>query len=80
MNRESFSNDPHEIISHALEEVKRRKGDAFDINKVNLVELEHMTGISRAKLRRYKKYGFVVKPHGLKGRRSENTVLTGYTR
>lgn len=41
--------------------------------------MERRTGISRSKLRRIKKNGFIDKPHGLTGRKSEVTILTSYT-
>lgn len=47
-------NDLTEIIAHALNEMKREKGEKFNPDKVNLAELERRTGISRAKLRRIK--------------------------
>ena len=49
------------IISHAIEEMKHEQGDNFSLEKINLAELQRRTGISRAKLRRLKKNGFVVK-------------------
>ena len=52
-------NDLTEIIAHALDEMKREKGEKFNPDKVNLAELERRTGISRAKLRRIKKSGFI---------------------
>ena len=67
------------IISQAIEEMKHEQGDNFSLEKINLAELQRRTGISRAKLRRLKKNGFVVKPHGLQGRKAQQTVLTGYT-
>ena len=79
MHRDTESNDLQEILSQAIEEMKRKEGDRFNIEKVNLAELERMTGISRARLRHYKADGFIIKPHGLTGRKAEVTVLTGYT-
>ena len=46
---------------------------------VNLAELDRRTGISRAKLRRMKQNGFKVLPHANKGRKSEHSILTGYS-
>ena len=68
-----------ETIAQALNEIKSELGDKFDLEKVNLAELERRTGITRAKLRRLKDHGFVDVPHGLTGRKAETTVLTGYT-
>ncbi len=76
---EEKSNDLTEIITQVLNEMKTEQGENFDIDKVNLAELERRTGISRAKLRRIKAHGFVDAPHGLIGRKAETTLLTGYT-
>ena len=70
------NNDLTEIIAQALNEMKSDLGDKFDLEKVNLAELERRTGISRGKLRRLKDNDFVDKPHG---RKAASTVLTGYT-
>ena len=78
-NMENKNNDLTEIITQALNEMKMELGDSFDIDKVNLAELERRTGITRAKLRRIKSNGFIDKPHGLTGRKAEHTVLSGYT-
>lgn len=58
-------NDLTEIISHALNEMKREQGEIFNSDKVNLAELEHRTGISCSKLGRIKKSGFIDLPHAL---------------
>ena len=73
------TNDLTEIIAQTLNEMKMELGDKFDLSKVNLAELERRTGISRGKLRRLKSNGFVDRPHGLTGRKSETTILTGFT-
>ena len=78
-NMENKNNDLTEIITQVLNEMKMELGDSFDIDKVNLAELERRTGITRAKLRRIKSNGFVDTPHGLTGRKAEYTVLSGYT-
>jgi len=72
-------NDPMVILSQVLEEMKKEQGETFSFETVNLAELERRTGLSRSKLRRLKKNGFEETPHGLIGRKSDNTVLTGYT-
>ena len=79
MYRKNISNDLQEILSQAVDKMKQEMGESFSVDKVNLAELERMTGISRSKLRRYKKDGFVIKPHGNTGRKAETTVLSGYT-
>lgn len=66
-------------LSQALELIKNRDKDSFRIQSVNLAELERLTGISRARLRRLKKSNFKEIPHGLKGRKTDVTVLSGYT-
>ena len=76
---ENKNNDLTEIITQALNEMKMELGESFNIDKVNLAELERRTGITRAKLRRLKSNGFIDKPHGLTGRKAEHTVLSGYT-
>lgn len=79
MNKENNNNDLQEILTQALNEIKSELGDKFDINKINLADLERRTGLSRGKLRGLKKNGYKVKPHGLKGRTSNNSVISGYT-
>jgi transposase len=72
-------NDLTEIITQVLNEIKSELGDNFSLEKINLAEFERRTGISRAKLRRLKENNFVIKPHGLIGKKAESTVLSGYT-
>ena len=79
MNKETKSNDLQAILTHAIEQMKQEQGDKFDLDKINLAELGRRTGISRGKLRHYKKDGFTIRPHGRTGRKAEITVLTGYT-
>lgn len=79
MNKDFDSNDPQVILTHAIDQLKQKLGDKFDINKINLEELRRLTGISRGKLRHYQKDGFIIKPHGRTGLKAEKTVLTGYT-
>ncbi len=71
-------NDLKRTITHALDEMKIEQGEAFNLDKVNLAELERRTGISRAKLRRLKDQGFTFKDHGRKGLKAKKTVLSGY--
>ena len=79
MNEEN-RNDLQEILTQALEDLKNELGDKFDICKVNLAELERRTGISRSKLRTLKTNGFIIKPHGLTGKPSNNSkVIVGFT-
>ena len=53
-------NDLQEILSQELDKMSKEYGDRFDINKVNLAELERRTEISRSKLRKLKQNGFIV--------------------
>ena len=80
MKEENKHNDLQKILSQTLDDLKAELGEKFDINKVNLAELERRTGISRGRLRTLKANGFIVKPHGLTGKKSNNSsVLVGYT-
>lgn len=72
-------NDLTEIISQTLNEMKMELGKNFNPDKVNLAELERRTGITRAKLRRIRSTGFVDQPHALIGRKSDSSLLTGFT-
>lgn len=72
-------NDYEQILTHALNELKEKQGTSFDPQKINLAELERMTGISRSRLRRFKKNNFKVLPNGNKGRKASVTVLSGFT-
>ena len=69
------SNDLEDILAHALATIKEKMGESYSIEKVNLAELHRITDISRAKLRRLKKNGFVVKPNGNKGKIPENLLF-----
>ena len=57
----------NEIIAQYISEVKETKGDEFTEDDINLAELERRTGISRGRLRRFKKNGFVWVQHGRTG-------------
>jgi len=75
----TLSNSSQEILTQALQEMKDELGDKFSLDTVNLAELERRTHISRSKLRRLKKNGFEILPHGNKGKKKAGTVLTGFT-
>lgn len=77
--KELKSNGFHDIIAQAIEEMKLEQGNNFSLDRINLAELGRRTGISRAKLRRLKQNGFAEAPHALQGRKSKQTILTGYT-
>ena len=66
-------------LSQALDLIKDREKENFCLEKVNLAELERLTGITRAKLRRLRENNFKEKQHGLQGRKSAVTVLSGFT-
>ena len=72
-------NNLQEIITQSLNVIKKEMGDGFSLEKVNLAEMERLTGLSRSKLRTLKAREFVVKPHGNRGKKHKVTVLTGYT-
>lgn len=79
MTRENNSNGLQAIVSQALAILKEKTGKNFDPDKVNLAELQRMTGISRSRLRRLKQHGFQVQPHGRTGIHVSHTVLSGFT-
>lgn len=53
-----YSNNLNGFLAQAINAIKDEYGDGFDINRINLAELERRTHISRSKLRRLKKNGF----------------------
>lgn len=57
---ENKSNDLQTIITQVIEEMKSEQGDKFDLNKINLAEMERRTGLTRAQLRRIKKTDFLL--------------------
>ena len=75
----TIGNGLDSIIAQAIEEMKAEQGTSFHLEHLNLAELERRTGISRARLRRLQKSGFVSQPHGRIGHKAAATVLTGYT-
>ena len=79
MNKNNGDVGLEEKVTQAIDDMKFELGESFSLEKLNLAELERRTGVSRMKLRRLKKNGFVSKPHGAKGRKSAQTLLTGYT-
>ena len=66
-------------LTQALDLLKSRQGKNFKTEDVNLAELERLTGITRARLRRLKKHDFKEVPHGSAGKKLSVTVLSGYT-
>ncbi len=71
-------NDSTVTLAQALQDIKKEQGEKFSLETVNLAELQRRTGISRAKLRRLKSNNFKETPHGLAGRKSVKTVISGY--
>lgn len=72
-------NDLKLSLAEALDLIKSREGKKYSTEKVNLAELERLTGITRAKLRRLKENGFKEVPHGNKGKSQTETVISGYS-
>lgn len=60
-------------LQEAIDSIRNEMGDSFSLERINLAELERLTGISRNRLRRLKANAFAVKPHGNKGRRANKT-------
>lgn len=71
-------NDLEDILAQALATIKNEMGENFSIDKVNLAEMQRLTHISRAKLRRLKENDFIVKPNGNKGKKFQTTVISGF--
>ena len=65
------SNDLQTIITQVIEEMKYEQGHKFDLNKINLAELERRTGMTRAQLRRLQKNGFQITSHAITGRKAD---------
>ena len=76
---EENRNDLQNILTQTLNELKDELGEKFNINNINLAELQRRTGISRGKLRGLKANGFMVKPHGLCGKTSNNNVIDSFS-
>ena len=79
MHKKDVGNDLQEILTQAIEQMKIEQAEKFDLQKINLAELERRTGITRAKLRRLKANGFIILPHGNTGKKAAATVLSGFT-
>ena len=54
---EQIDNSSPLSLSQALELIKTREGENFSKEKVNLAELQRLTGITRGKLRRRRRTG-----------------------
>jgi len=67
------------ILTQAIQDMKEEQGKHFDIEHINLAELERRTGISRSRLRSLKKNGFRFLPNGNSGRKSSDTIISAYS-
>ena len=79
MKESNCNNGLQEMLTQAINQMKADYGEKFDIEHINLAELGRRTKLPRHVLRRLKKNGFVVKPHGNTGRKAKVTVMSGYT-
>ena len=79
MNELNSNDLSNSILAQIIEQMKAEQGKDFSLETLNLAELERRTGISRSRLRRWKKNGFKNLPHGRTGMHPKSTVLTGYT-
>lgn len=77
--KETNGNGLDGILSQAIEAMKEEQGEDFSLEKINLAELSRRTGITRARLRRWKRNGFRDLPDKRTGRKRAGTVLDGYT-
>lgn len=68
-----------QILAQVLEEMKAEAGESFCLERINLAEVGRRTGISRARLRTWKRNGCKVAPHGNAGKaHPEARKLSGY--
>lgn len=68
-----------QILAKVLEEMKEEAGESFCLERINLAEVGRRTGISRARLRTWKRNGCKVLPHGNTGKsHPEARKLRGY--
>ncbi len=67
-----------EQIAQALESLKNKFKEEFDIKKVTVAEMQRLTSLTRGVLRELKKKDFKVTQHGNTGKRRENTILKPY--
>ena len=73
--KEILGNGLDTIVSQALQKMKEEKGESFRIETVNLATLQRMTGISRARLRRWKRN--LLSPEQCS--RKKKSILSDYT-
>ena len=79
MNAFNSNDSAMDIIAQVLAEKKSALGKGFSSAKVNLAELERLTGLSRQRLRTLQKHDFKEVPHGNTGKSSSCSVLDGFT-
>ena len=73
--KEILGNGLDTIVSQALQKMKEEQGESFRIETVNLAALQRMTGISRARLRRWKRN--LLSPEQCS--RKKKSILSDYT-
>ena len=73
--KEILGNGLDNIVSQALQKMKEVQGESFRIETVNLAALQRMTGISRARLRRWKRN--LLSPEQCS--RKKKSILSDYT-
>ena len=73
--KELLGNGLDTIVSQALQKMKEEQGESFHFETVNLAALQRMTGISRGRLRRWKK-NLLSPEHNFRKRKS---ILDDYT-
>lgn len=73
--KELLGNGLDTIVSQALQKMKEEQGESFHIETVNLAALQRMTGISRGRLRRWKKN--LLSPE--QNFRKRKSILDDYT-
>ena len=66
------------IIAQAIAKMEETHGEFRYTDEINLAELSHLTGLSRAKLRLLRVNGFCETPHGLRGQQQEQ-ILDGWS-
>ena len=73
--KEILGNGLDTIVSQALQKMKEEQSESFRIETVNLAALQRMTGISRARLRRWKRN--LLSPEQCS--RKKKSILSDYT-
>lgn len=71
--------DMNPAAAKVIDEMMAEQGAKFSLEKINLANLKHRSGIHRTKLRRMKERDFEETKHASKGRKAATTLLRGYT-